>query len=283
MATDDLKKHKYVIHFQGSLVKVNSMELPNATEELLDEIWEEQGPFVNFLNNGRTQLVNDVADIERGKFGYHKKAEETLKKLAGEVTTDKVKVSKFYPDADTDDQEYSLSELTDEGEYVDVAAKYQMDVENLDVEFYSHLSVGANLDQNIENYDYNDALRTIYEENGFDESYTLSFMDESVNFEAGKWYLINVQHYNYDQIDGIKAYLIETDDEEFNDHKFEVVHTDITGTNACAVAGLFYDSKLMSIHREPSGENYFPSSNSRIVRFKEGNYGLKVDKSYGSC
>ncbi|RHK09783.1 hypothetical protein DW079_09510 [Segatella copri] len=41
------KKHKYIIRVNGEMLRVDSMELPNATEERLEEIWEDEEPFVD--------------------------------------------------------------------------------------------------------------------------------------------------------------------------------------------------------------------------------------------
>lgn len=37
------KKHKYIIRLDGPMMQIDSMELPNATDDCIEEIWEEEG------------------------------------------------------------------------------------------------------------------------------------------------------------------------------------------------------------------------------------------------
>ena len=58
------KKHKYIIRLDGPMMQIDSMELPNATDDCIEEIWEEEGPFVDYVNDDLEALWYDAYDIE---------------------------------------------------------------------------------------------------------------------------------------------------------------------------------------------------------------------------
>ena len=137
------KKHKYIIRVNGEMLRVDSMELPNATEERLEEIWEDEEPFVDYINDGMQCLTLDAEDISDESFSYDEEAESTFKELAGDITEENVRVSQYYLNVEND-YNISLHELTDDEEYLEIDG-------NLNVELPFQLSLGHNLQQNIEN------------------------------------------------------------------------------------------------------------------------------------
>ena len=70
------KKHKYIIRVNGEMLRVDSMELPNATEERLEEIWEDEEPFVDYINDDMQCLTLDAEDIRDEPVGGIKKTPE---------------------------------------------------------------------------------------------------------------------------------------------------------------------------------------------------------------
>ncbi len=256
------KKHKYIIRLDGSMLRVDSMELPNATEERLEEIWEEEGPFVDYINDDLEDLWTDANDIEVEAFSHDEEVESTFKELAGEVKADNVRSSQHYLNVQKD-YTISLHELTDNGEYQEID-------ENLEVDIPCHLTLGANLQQNIDNCiesNNEELLRELYKKNGFDDSYNLSFMDENLKFLPDKWYLVNMKDYEYFQ--EYKEYLLETD-EKFDPTKLIGVDAYIEAYDDCNsfLTGLFYEGKLLPLHLDATGDGYETAQNY-LIKFED--------------
>lgn len=150
------KKHKYIIRVNGEMLRVDSMELPNATEERLEEIWEDEEPFVDYINDDMQCLTLDAEDIRDESFSYDEEAESTFKELAGDITEENVRISQYYLNVEKD-YNISLHELTDDEEYLEIDG-------HLNVELPFQLSLGHNLQQNIENTEPEDEelLRELY-------------------------------------------------------------------------------------------------------------------------
>lgn len=266
------KKHKYIIRLDGPMLRVDSMELPNATDERLEEIWEDEEPFVDYMNNDMQCLYSDADDIENESFPYDEDAESTFMELAGEVTTDNVRISQYYLNVEKD-YTISLHELTDDGEYQELN-------ESLDVELPFQLGFGKNLQQNIDNTEPEDEelLRELYKKNGFDDSYNQSFFDDNLKFEADKWYLVNMQY--YDELQDYQEYVLETD-EEFDATKLIGVYATIDDLDEfnSFLTGLFYDGKLLPLHQRACDDGNC-SINNHIVRYKENEDGLCIDNAF---
>lgn len=266
------KKHKYIIRVNGEMLRVDSMELPNATEERLEEIWEDEEPFVDYINDDMQCLTLDAEDIRVESFSYDEEAESTFKELAGDITEENVRISQYYLNVEKD-YNISLHELTDDEEYLEIDG-------HLNVELPFQLSLGHSLQQNIENTEPEDEelLRELYKKNGFDDSYNQSFFDENLKFDAGKWYLVNMQY--HDEFQEEQEYVLETD-EEFDETKLIGIYATIDDLDEfnSYLTGLFYDGKLLSLHQSACDDGN-GSVNNHIVRYKEGEYGLIIDKTF---
>lgn len=266
------KKHKYIIRVNGEMLRVDSMELPNATEERLEEIWEDEEPFVDYINDDMQCLTLDAEDIRDESFSYDEEAESTFKELAGDITEENVRISQYYLNVEKD-YNISLHELTDDEEYLEIDG-------HLNVELPFQLSLGHNLQQNIENTEPEDEelLRELYKKNGFDDSYNQSFFDENLKFDADKWYLVNMQY--HDEFQEEQEYVLETD-EEFDETKLIGIYATIDDLDEfnSYLTGLFYDGKLLSLHQSACDDGN-GSVNNHIVRYKEGEYGLIIDKAF---
>ena len=269
------KKHKYIIRLDGPMLNIQSMALPKATDERLEEIWKDEEPFVDYINDGLEDLWDDAYNIEKDMFPHEEDVERTFKELAGEVTADKVRTSQYYLNVQKD-YTISLHELTDDGEYQEID-------ENLKVEIPFHLTHGANLQANIDCNEVTNEklLRELYKKNEFDESYNLSFMDENLKFLPGKWYLVNMKDYEYFQ--EYKEYLLETD-EEFDITKLIGIDAWIECSDDCNsfLTGLFYDGKLLPLHQDAIGDGYETVQNY-LIRYEdmgEEEGGLRIYDSF---
>lgn len=269
------KKHKYIIRLDGPMMQIDSMELPNATDDCIEEIWEEEGPFVDYVNDDLEALWYDAYDIEIEGGNVDEDVVSTFKELAGEVKTDNVRRSQYYLNVQKD-YTISLHELTDDGEYQEIDG-------NLKVEIPFHLTHGANLQANIDcNLVTNEELlRELYKKNGFDESYNLSFMDENLKFIPGKWYLVNMKDYEYFQEN--KEYILETD-EEFDITKLIGIDARIECSDDCNsfLTGLFYGGKLLPLHHDAEDDGD-ASVQNYLIRYEdmgEEEGGLRIYDSF---
>lgn len=269
------KKHKYIIRLEGPMMEIESMELPNATDERLEGIWDDEEPFADYINEGLEDLWDDAYNIEVDTFPHDEDVESTFKELAGKVTADKVRRSNYYLNVQKD-YTISLHELTDDGEYQEIDG-------NLKVEMPFHLTHGANLQENIDcnQVTNEELLRELYKKNGFDESYNLSFMDENLTFIPGKWYLVNMK--DYENFEEYQEYLLETD-EEFDITKLIGIDAWIECSDDCNsfLTGLFYDGKLLSLHQDAIGDGY-ESVQNYLIRYEdmgEEEGGLRIYDSF---
>ena len=110
------------------------------------------------------------------------------------------------------------------------------------------------------------------------DSYNQSFFDENLKFDAGKWYLVNMQY--HDEFQEEQEYVLETD-EEFDETKLMGIYATIDDLDEfnSYLTGLFYDGKLLSLHQSACDDGN-GSVNNHIVRYKEGEYGLIIDKAF---
>ena len=77
-----------------------------------------------------------------------------------------------------------------------------------------------------------------------------------------------------------QEYVIETD-EEFDETKLMGIYATIDDLDEfnSYLTGLFYDGKLLSLHQSACDDGN-GSVNNHIVRYKEGEYGLIIDKAF---
>ena len=94
-------------------------------------------------------------------------------------------------------------------------------------------------------------LSALYKNNGYDDSYNLSFMDERCTFEKDKWYLVSLERTEFDdECDNAKEYILETD-EEFDSKKLVCTYTTVPFDEYNSfLSGLFYDGKQLSVYKD---------------------------------
>ena len=247
----ELKKHRYVIRVQGVMTQMISIELPNATHERVEEIFENGEPFAKYVVRRRGNgLWWDVDDVECGyEDPMGEEVVETLKELAGEVSTENTRCSEFNLVLE-EDHKFSLLELNDNKKYKEIC-------DDIVIESSQELQLrlGCNLEQNI--YDGGlegeeiELLSALYKNNGYDDSYNLSFMDERCTFEKDKWYLVSLERTEFDdEWDNAKEYILETD-EEFDSKKLVCTYTTVPFDEYNSfLSGLFYDGKQLSVYKD---------------------------------
>ena len=247
----ELKKHRYVIRVQGVMTQMISMELPNATHERVEEIFEDGEPFAKYVVRRRGNgLWWDVDDVECGyEDPMGEEVVETLKELAGEVSTENTRCSEFHLVLE-EDHKFSLLELNDNKKYKEICDDIVIESSQ-----ELQLSLGCNLEQNIYNSGLEgeeiELLSALYKNNGYDDSYNLSFMDERCTFEKDKWYLVSLERTEFDdECDNAKEYILETD-EEFDSKKLVCTYTTVPFDEYNSfLSGLFYDGKQLSVYKD---------------------------------
>jgi len=247
----ELKKHRYVIRVQGVMMQMISIELPNATHERVEEIFENGEPFANYVVRRRGNgLWWDVDDVECGyEDPMGEEVVETLKELAGEVSTENTRCSEFHLVLE-EDHKFSLLELNDNKKYKEICDDIVIESSQ-----ELQLSLGCNLEQNIYNSGLEgeeiELLSALYKNNGYDDSYNLSFMDERCTFEKDKWYLVSLERTEFDdECDNAKEYILETD-EEFDSKKLVCTYTTVPFDEYNSfLSGLFYDGKQLSVYKD---------------------------------
>ena len=246
----ELKKHRYVIRVQGVMTQMISIELPNATHERVEEIFEDGEPFAKYVVRRRGNgLWWDVDDVECGyEDPMGEEVVETLKELAGEVSTENTRCSEFYLVLE-EDHKFSLLELNDNKKYKEICDDIVIESSQ-----ELQLSLGCNLEQNIYNGlegEEIELLSALYKNNGYDDSYNLSFMDERCTFEKDKWYLVSLERTEFDdEWDNAKEYILETD-EEFDSKKLVCTYTTVPFDEYNSfLSGLFYDGKQLSVYKD---------------------------------
>lgn len=246
----ELKKHRYVIRVQGVMMQMISIELPNATHERVEEIFENGEPFAKYVVRRRGNgLWWDVDDVECGyEDPMGEEVVETLKELAGEVSTENTRCSEFNLVLE-EDHKFSLLELNDNKKYKEIC-------DDIVIESSQELQLrlGCNLEQNIYNGlegEEIELLSALYKNNGYDDSYNLSFMDERCTFEKDKWYLVSLERTEFDdEWDNAKEYILETD-EEFDSKKLVCTYTTVPFDEYNSfLSGLFYDGKQLSVYKD---------------------------------
>jgi hypothetical protein len=230
------KKHRYIIRVQGNMMRMTSIELPNASQERLEEIFANEEPFANYVVYHDGELSRDVEDFLEGyEWGMDEEAADTLKELAGEVSLENLRHQGYYI-TEEDDHEFSLLDKDYKIICDDIAIEYSQDIE---------LCLGCNLEENLGDLEGEEEkivkLKALYKNNGYDDSYNLSFMDENCTFEKDKWYLVELSYMN-----GMtKDYILETD-EEFDSKKLVCTHTVVSFDEYYSfLSGLFYDGKQL--------------------------------------
>ena len=247
----ELKKHRYVIRVQGVMTQMISIELPNATHERVEEIFEDGEPFAKYVVRRRGNgLWWDVDDVECGyEDPMGEEVVETLKELAGEVSTENTRCSEFHLVLE-EDHKFSLLELNDNKKYKEICDDIVIESSQ-----ELQLSLGCNLEQNIYNSGLEgeeiELLSALYKNNGYDDSYNLSFMDERCTFEKDKWYLVSLERTEFDdEWDNAKEYILETD-EEFDSKKLVCTYTTVPFDEYNSfLSGLFYDGKQLSVYKD---------------------------------
>ena len=247
----ELKKHRYVIRVQGVMTQMISIELPNATHERVEEIFENGEPFAKYVVRRRGNgLWWDVDDVECGyEDPMGEEVVETLKELAGEVSTENTRCSEFNLVLE-EDHKFSLLELNDNKKYKEICDDIVIESSQ-----ELQLSLGCNLEQNIYNSGLEgeeiELLSALYKNNGYDDSYNLSFMDERCTFEKDKWYLVSLERTEFDdEWDNAKEYILETD-EEFDSKKLVCTYTTVPFDEYNSfLSGLFYDGKQLSVYKD---------------------------------
>lgn len=247
----ELKKHRYVIRVQGVMTQMISIELPNATHERVEEIFEDGEPFAKYVVRRRGNgLWWDVDDVECGyEDPMGEEVVETLKELAGEVSTENTRCSEFHLVLE-EDHKFSLLELNDNKKYKEICDDIVIESSQ-----ELQLSLGCNLEQNIYNSGLEgeeiELLSALYKNNGYDDSYNLSFMDERCTFEKDKWYLVSLERTEFDdECDNAKEYILETD-EEFDSKKLVCTYTTVPFDEYNSfLSGLFYDGKQLSVYKD---------------------------------
>ncbi len=251
----ELKKHRYVIRVQGVMMQMISIELPNATHERVKEIFENGEPFARYVVSRRGNgLWWDVDDAECGyEDPMGEEVVETLKELAGEVSTENTRCSEFHLVLE-EDHKFSLLELNDNKKYKEICDDIVIESSQ-----ELQLSLGCNLEQNIYNSGLEgeeiELLSALYKNNGYDDSCNLSFMDERCTFEKDKWYLVSLECTEFDdECDNAKEYILETD-EEFDSKKLVCTYTTVPFDEANSfLSGLFYDGKQLSVYRDDADQ-----------------------------
>jgi hypothetical protein len=230
------KKHRYIIRVQGNMMRMTSIELPNASQKRLEEIFANEEPFANYVVYHDGELSRDVEDFLEGyEWGMDEEAADTLKELAGEVSLENLRHQGYYI-TEEDDHEFSLLDKDYKIICDDIAIEYSQDIE---------LCLGCNLEENLGDLEGEEEkivkLKALYKNNGYDDSYNLSFMDENCTFEKDKWYLVELSYMN-----GMtKDYILETD-EEFDSKKLVCTHTVVSFDEYYSfLSGLFYDGKQL--------------------------------------
>ena len=235
------KKHRYIIRVQGNMMRMTSIELPNASQKRLEEIFANEESFADYVVDHDGELSRDVEDAWGGyEWGMDEEAADTLKELAGEVSLENVlgnlRYQGYYITAE-DDREFSL---------LDKDKDYKIICDDIAIEYYSQdiqLDLGCNLENNLESFEgeKEKIVKALYKNNGYDDSYNLSFMKENCTFEKDKWYLVELSYMN-----GMtKDYILETD-EEFDSKKLVCTYTTVPFDEYYSfLSGLFYDGKQL--------------------------------------
>lgn len=246
------KKHKYIIRINGHMTMVQSLALPNATKERLQEIWDnDESDFLDFISYNLKHLGIALEDYQldddydsMGGYGSEDIA-DILQELTGdEYSNNNVRFSQFYPNVE-EDYTISVHELKEDGTEITIN-------ENLDVNLPLELWLGGTLNQFLENFDDEEdkvaLLKSIYKKNGLDDSYNLAFMDKNLEFKGNVWYLINMSYDKY-LSETPKAYILETD-EEFDDSKLIGIYNQISGLDEfnSFITALIYDGKIIPLY-----------------------------------
>lgn len=249
------KKHRYVIRVQGVMMQMISIELPNATHERVKEIFENGEPFADYVVYPQGHgLWCDVDDVECGdEDTMGEEVVETLKELAGEVSRENTRCSELHLVLE-EDHKFSLLELLELNDH----KRYKEICDDIVIESSQdlQLSLGCNLEQNIYNSGLEgeeiELLSALYKNNGYDDSYNLSFMNERCTFEKNKWYLVSLEYSEIvaDDFCYAKEYILETD-EEFDSKKLVCTYTTVPFDEYNSfLSGLFYDGKQLSVYEE---------------------------------
>lgn len=246
------KKHKYIIRIDGHMTMVQSLALPNATKERLQEIWDnDESDFPDYISYNLKNLGCTLEDYQfdedyESYNGYgSEEIADILQELAGDnYPSDNVRFSQFYPNVE-EDYTISVHELKEDGTEITIN-------DDLDVNLPLELWLGGTLNQFLENFDGEEdtvaLLKSIYKKNGLDDSYNLAFMDKNLEFKGDTWYLINMSYSKY-LADIPKAYLLETD-EEFDDSKLIGIYNQILGLDEfnSFITALIYDGKIVPLY-----------------------------------
>lgn len=278
------KKHRYIIRVQGVMMQMNSIELPNATHERVKEIFENGEPFADYVvapwGHGLWFDVDDVECGDEDAMGGEEVV-ETLKELAGEVSTENTRCSEYHLVLE-EDHKFSLLELNDNKRYKEICDDIVIE-SSQDLQ----LCLGCNLEQNIYNSGLEgeeiELLSALYKNNGYDDSYNLSFMNERCTFEKDKWYLVSLEYSGEfdDDFDTAKEYILETD-EEFDSKKLVCTYTTVPFDEYNSfLSGLFYDGKQLSVYEEGNqGTTCIKRYVSHIVENEHGYGSVDIDESF---
>lgn len=181
-----------------------------------------------------------------------------------------------------EDHKFSLLELNDNKRYKEICDDIVIE-SSQDLQ----LSLGCNLEQNIYNSGLEgeeiELLSALYKNNGYDDSYNLSFMNERCTFEKDKWYLVSLEYSGEfdDDFDTAKEYILETD-EEFDSKKLVCTYTTVPFDEYNSfLSGLFYDGKQLSVYEEGNqGTTCIKRYVSHIVENEHGYGSVDIDESF---